>query len=67
MAEQEDYGAVALSPPQKNTYPGSRGGRQDWLGHRETPTISIIFCCHSDSLSGEILAIATYLPTPQVV
>ena len=41
------------------------GGRRDWLGHRVAPTIPIIFCCHSDSLSGGTLAIATYIPTPQ--
>ena len=43
MAEQR--GAVA---PQKLLVIGNRGDRQDWLGHRVTPTIPIIFHCHSD-------------------
>ena len=39
------WGAVA---PQKLLASGNRGDREDWLGHGVTPTISIIFRCHSD-------------------
>ena len=34
--------------PQKLLASGNRGDREDWLGHGVTPTISIIFRCHSD-------------------
>ena len=59
-------GLGGCSPP-KLLASGNRGDSQDWLGHdhRVTPTIPIIFRCHSDSLSGGILVVATYIPTPQ--
>ena len=60
-------GAVAPPPPPKLLASGNRGDGQDWLGNRVTSTIPIIFRCHSDSLSGEILVVATYIPTLQAV
>ena len=59
----QSRGLGGCSPP-KFLDPGNPGDRQDWLGHGVTPTIPIIFCCHSDLPSGGILAIAMYTPTP---
>ena len=56
----------AVAPP-KLLASGNHGDGQDWLGNRVTSTIPIIFRCHSDSLSGEILVVATYIPTLQAV
>ena len=41
-------GGLGGCSPQKLLASGNRGDREDWLGHGVTPTISIIFRCHSD-------------------